>query len=45
MQSIKLHGFRSLNRFGVNVPYRKHDFSDFFAYMDTKISFAKPWIT
>ncbi len=24
---------------------KKSDISDFFAYMDTKISFAKPWIT
>jgi len=42
MQSIKLHGFRSLNRFGVNVPYRKHDFSDFFAYLELKIFSVKP---
>ena len=28
---MKLHGFCSLNRFGVNVPYDKHDTAWFFA--------------
>ena len=41
---MKLHGFCSLNRFGVDVPYHKHDISDFFAYVDTKILFTKTWI-
>lgn len=31
---MKLHGLCLLNRFGVNFPYRKHDFSDFFAYIE-----------
>ena len=26
---MKLHGFRLLNRFGVNVPYDKHDIKGF----------------
>ena len=28
---MKLHGFRLLNRFGVDIPYDKHDFAWFFA--------------
>lgn len=30
---MKLHGFCSLNRFGVNFPYRKHDYAGLLLYI------------
>lgn len=41
MQSMKLHGFRLLNRFGVDVPYGKHDFALFFGNRQIKDVFLK----
>ena len=39
---MKLHGFCSLNRFGVDVPYHKHDFAWFFAALTPKFFILKP---
>ena len=37
-------GFDSLNRFGVDVPYRKHDFAWFFAALMPKFLRLKLWM-
>jgi len=37
-----LHGFCLLNRFGVNVPYRKHDFAWFFYALAPNFFILKP---
>ena len=39
---MKLHGFCSLNRFGVDVPYHKHDFAWFFATLTPNFFILKP---